>query len=64
MCQNKTHGNCHEKAHGKLCRVKKKHKAKYVFAVYYIFAVCAHGKVVICRVPDRKHTANYRAHGK
>jgi len=37
-----------------LCRVaKKKHTAKYIFVVYYIFAVCAHG-----RVSDRKHTAH------
>ena len=43
---------------------QKKHTAKHDFAVYYIFAVCAHGKKIVWRVPNRKHTANYRAHGK
>ena len=32
--------------------------------VCFIFAKRAHGKKVVCRVPNRKHTANYRAHGK
>jgi len=26
--------------------------------------VVAHGKVQLCRVPDRKHTANNETHGK
>jgi len=26
--------------------------------------VVAHGKVALCRVPDRKHTANIETHGK
>jgi len=26
--------------------------------------VVAHGKVALCRVPDRKHTANNETHGK
>ena len=56
---------CHEKARGKLLlyRVqKKKHTANYFFAACYIFIVCAHNKVFICRVPDRKHTTNSQIH--
>jgi len=44
--------------------VKKKHTAKYISTVCYIFTVCIHGKEVVRRLPDKKHTTNYRAHGK
>ena len=56
---------CHEKTYGKVfffAVCKKKYTAKHVFAMCYIFAVCAHGKEVIYCVSDRKHVANYRAH--
>ena len=36
-----------------------KHTAKRFFTVCYIFTVCAHGKEVFCRVPDRKHTTTW-----
>ena len=36
---------------------QKKHTAKHIFTVCHIFAVCAHSKEVLCRVPGRKHTA-------
>jgi len=26
--------------------------------------VVAHGKTVLCRVPDKKHTVNNKTHGK
>ena len=32
--------------------------------MYYIFAVGAHDQEFLCRVLDRKHTANCQAHGK
>jgi len=38
--------------------------ANYVFTMCYIYTVCIHGKKVLCCMPDRKHTENYRAHGK
>ena len=53
---------CQKKAHGIvwLCRVPK----KIHFTVCYIFTVCAHGQELLCHVSDKKHTANYRTHGK
>ena len=36
---------------------KKKHMTKHDFTV------CAHDKKIVCRVQDRKHTANCRVHG-
>ena len=42
----------------------KKHTTKYVFTVYYIFAVCTHSKEHLCRALDRKHTGNYRVNRK
>ena len=43
---------------------KKKHTAKHDFIVCYIFTECPHDIEVLCRVPDRKHMTNYRAHDK
>ena len=34
------------------------------FAVCNIFTVCAHNKELLCQVLNKKHTANYRTHGK
>jgi hypothetical protein len=48
---------CQKKAHDKNRTVK------HDLAVYYIFAVCAHGREILYRVPDRNYTANYRALG-
>ena len=72
VCQNKTHGKV------MLCRVpkkstrqsislpcaKKKHTAKHIFVVCCIFVVCAHGKEIICRMSDKKHTLNFLTHSK
>jgi hypothetical protein len=33
---------------------------KHDFTMYYIFAVGAHDQEFLCRVLDRKHTANTR----
>ena len=43
---------------------KIRHTAKHIFAVCYIFAVCAHDKEVVYRVFDKKHTANFPSHDK
>ena len=48
--------------HGKLFTLpcaKKKHTTKSLPCVFTV----AHGKVALCRVPDKKHTANREAHG-
>jgi len=68
VCQNKTHGKVRvSKKHTAnyfFAVCKKKHMAKHVSTVCYIFAVCTHGKEVLCRVPNKKHTVNYQAHRK
>ena len=57
---------CQEKTHGKVfavCQHIVKRRFCRVFFLPCVFVV-AHGKVALCRVPDKKHTTKTQAHGK